>query len=177
MNFRATPALVDAASALIAHNAPHRTEKALRAHRRGPGLPPVLVHEEVCADEADAVVRALVAWRRHGLLRAYGDVALLLRSVKYHGEPYLEALDRHGVPYTVVADGGFFDREDVIQPKDGRGDAEAESGLLNLGLSGEAADEPNHERDQRRLFCVALTRAGDVLVVVGGGRQATMIAR
>ncbi|MFQ5844952.1 MAG: ATP-dependent helicase, partial [Planctomycetota bacterium] len=118
VNFRATPALVDVSSALIGHNAPYRADKTLRAHRRRPGLPPVLVHEEVCANEADAVVRALVAWRREGFLRTYGDVALLLRSVKYHGEQYLGALDRHGVPYTVVADGGFFAREDVLQLKD-----------------------------------------------------------
>lgn len=115
VNFRATPPLVAAASALIAHNAPARTEKALRSGREGAAAtPPVLVRAETCSEEAERVVASLVRWRQEGVVRSYRDVALLFRSVKYHAGEYLEALERHGVPYTVAADGGFFDREDVL---------------------------------------------------------------
>jgi len=116
-NFRAAPELVEAASALIAHNAPDRKDKALRAHRPS-GHRPVLVPAETCADEAEAVVKAVVDRRRSGMIASYNDIAFLFRSVKYHAQEYLQALERHGVPYTVVADGGFFDREEILHLKD-----------------------------------------------------------
>ena len=116
-NFRASPELVEAASALIAHNTPHRRDKDLRAHRPG-GHRPVLVSADTCADEAEVVVKLVAELRQRGLIASYNDVAFLFRSVKYHAQEYLRALDRHGVPYTVVADGGFFDREDILHLKD-----------------------------------------------------------
>jgi len=118
VNFRATPALVESASALIAHNEPHRKEKQLRAHREERGPSAIFMHAETAADEASAVVRLLVRWREVGVIKRYDEVALLFRSVKYHAGDYLTALDRHAVPYTVAADGGFFDREDVLQLRD-----------------------------------------------------------
>lgn len=118
VNFRSTPVLVETASALIAHNAPRRTEKQLSAHRTEAGAKPILIHGETAADEAEVVARALARWKERGLIESYDDVAVLFRSVKYHAGEYLAAFDRHEIPYTVVADGGFFDREDVIQLKD-----------------------------------------------------------
>ena len=45
-------------------------------------------------------------------------MAFLFRSVKYHAQDYLEALERYKVPFRVVSDGGFFDREDIINLKE-----------------------------------------------------------
>ncbi len=109
INFRATPVLVETALSLIRHNAPERTEKALVSNRKmTQEIPPVLIQADNCAEEAEKVTRIIKQRREEELFPNYSCVAILFRSVKYHAENYLEALGRYDIPYTVVADGGFF---------------------------------------------------------------------
>ncbi len=49
--------------------------------------------------------------RKRGL--AYSDMAIFFRSVKYDGQPYLEALDEAGIPYAVSGIGGLFEAAEV----------------------------------------------------------------
>ena len=117
-NFRSTPPLVKFSGQLIKFNEPSRRKKDLEAHRQIPDHQPVLIHAETCAKEAELVVRSIVEARKNGFIKDYGEVAFLFRSVKYHAQEYIEALERYQVPFRVVSDGGFFDREDIIHLKD-----------------------------------------------------------
>lgn len=115
INFRATPVLVETALSLIRHNAPGRTEKALVSNRkRTHEIPPVLIQAGNCAEEAEKVARLIKQGREEGLFPSYSCMAILFRSVKYYAEHYLDALRRYDIPYTVVADGSFFERDDIF---------------------------------------------------------------
>jgi len=118
VNFRATKPLVSISERLIKHNEAFRREKNLEAHRQFPEYPPVWIHAETCAEEAEMIVKSIVDARKNGFIEDYGEVAFLFRSVKYHAQDYLVALEKYKVPFRVVADGGFFDREDIIHLKD-----------------------------------------------------------
>ena len=118
VNFRATQPLVDATNALIAHNEAHREAKEIRAHRPERRPRPVVVGAETCREEAERVVDLIEACRGQGTLSSYSDVALLFRSVKYHAADYLAVLSERQIPFVVAADGGFFDREDILHLRD-----------------------------------------------------------
>jgi DNA helicase-2/ATP-dependent DNA helicase PcrA len=49
--------------------------------------------------------------RNRGL--AYSDMAIFFRSVKYDAQPYLDALDKAGIPYAVSGIGGLFQAPEV----------------------------------------------------------------
>jgi len=49
--------------------------------------------------------------RTRGL--AYSDIAIFFRSVRYDGRPYLDALDKAGIPYAVSGIGGLFEAPEV----------------------------------------------------------------
>jgi ATP-dependent helicase/nuclease subunit A len=60
--------------------------------------------------EADAVAARLRALVDAGVPQ--GDIVLLLRAMT-HADVYAAALDRHGLDYTIVAGGSFFDRTEI----------------------------------------------------------------
>lgn len=49
--------------------------------------------------------------RTRGL--AYSDIAIFFRSVRYDGRPYLDVLDKAGIPYAVSGIGGLFEATEV----------------------------------------------------------------
>ena len=59
------------------------------------------------------VVDRLCRLRRQGTIQRWGDVAILLRSVRSYAGPYLGALLEHGVSYAVTGAASFFEREEV----------------------------------------------------------------
>ena len=44
---------------------------------------------------------------------AYSDIAIFFRSVRYDGRPYLDALEKAGIPYAVSGVGGLFEALEV----------------------------------------------------------------
>jgi len=118
VNFRATKPLVGVSEKLIKHNESFRREKDLKAHRQLPDYRPVWIHAETCAEEAEMVVKSIADARKNGFIQDYGEIAFLFRSVKYHAQDYLIALEKYKIPFRVISDGGFFDREDIIHLKD-----------------------------------------------------------
>ena len=44
---------------------------------------------------------------------SYSDIAIFFRSVRYDGRPYLDALDKAGIPYAVSGIGGLFEAPEV----------------------------------------------------------------
>ena len=103
-NYRSSQAILDAASALVAHNR-QRKGKTLRATRDG-GDP---VHLHQAADEFEEA-----AWvvGRLATVRGRGRAAILYR-MNAQSRLLEEALMRQGLPYTVVGGVGFYERREV----------------------------------------------------------------
>ncbi len=103
-NYRSSQAILDAASALVAHNR-QRKGKTLRATKAGGD--PVHVHQ--AADEFEEA--AWVVGRLTGL-RGRGRAAVLYR-MNAQSRLLEEALMRRGMPYTVIGGVGFYERREV----------------------------------------------------------------
>jgi len=112
-NFRSREQIVDHSQQVIANN-PARFDKDL-VPVRGPGSEVLLVYERTAGEEAAAVIDLLVRLRLAGQIARYGDIAILLRSVKSYAEPYVNALISAGIPFQVIGDGSFFEHPEIAQ--------------------------------------------------------------
>jgi len=111
-NFRSLMPIIDHTSRLIKHNI-LRKDKNLQCIRNEWINDILLVYEETAAEEASSVMLLLKRLKANGTIKQFKDVAVLLRSVKSYAAPYIEALKESKIPYAVIRDGRFFDREDV----------------------------------------------------------------
>ncbi|HVR70821.1 MAG TPA: UvrD-helicase domain-containing protein [Vicinamibacteria bacterium] len=103
-NYRSSQAILDAASALVAHNR-QRKGKTLRATRAGGE--PVRLHQAADEFEEAAWVVGQLAARR-----GPGRAAVLYR-MNAQSRLLEEALMRRGLPYTVIGGVGFYARREV----------------------------------------------------------------
>jgi DNA helicase-2/ATP-dependent DNA helicase PcrA len=115
-NFRSVGPIITHASELIHFNPPDaRMDKHLTCKRDHLTNDIAVVHETTAALEAEAVATALERLHAGGSIGRFDDVAILLRSVRSYAEPYLEALREAGIPFRVIGDGRFFEREDIVE--------------------------------------------------------------
>lgn len=112
-NFRSREPIIDHSLQVIKQN-PARFPKDLLA-TRGPGSEVLLVYEKKAAEEAETVVRLLKRLHEAGRITHFGNVVILLRSVKSYAEPYIAALSAQGIPYQVIGDASLFDKEEIAQ--------------------------------------------------------------
>jgi DNA helicase-2/ATP-dependent DNA helicase PcrA len=112
-NFRSPEPIVQYSLRVIVHN-PARFSKDLLS-ARGAGNDILLIYERTASEEAAAVVDLLRRLHQAGKIPHYGDVSILLRSVRSYAGPYLEALQAAGIPYHVTGDASFFQREEIAQ--------------------------------------------------------------
>ena len=102
-NYRSTQAILDAASALVAHNE-RRKGKTLRAVKP-PGSPVSLYEAADEFDEATFVVQEIAARR--------GSRAAVLFRMNAQSRLFEEALLQRRIPYVVVGGVGFYERREV----------------------------------------------------------------
>lgn len=120
-NHRSTDGIVNLSKELIAKNT-QRLTKDIRAC--GKKSEPGDIYKSYFTyqkDEIDFIVDRIknligTAWidsnvPERGL--AYSDIAIFFRSVRYDARPYLEALDKAGIPYAVSGIGGLFEAPEV----------------------------------------------------------------
>jgi ATP-dependent DNA helicase UvrD/PcrA len=112
-NFRSREPILDHSLQVINRN-PARFPKDLQAVR-GPGSEVLLVYEHSAAEEAQTVVSLIRRLHDAGRVAHFGDVVILLRSVKSYAQPYTEALTAAGIPYQVIGDASLFEKEEVAQ--------------------------------------------------------------
>ncbi len=108
-NYRSTRQILDAANAVIRHNA-GRHEKTLRA-ALGEGAPVRIVEMEDEDHEADFVVQDLLHEVRAGRARL-GEAAVLFRT-QVQPRAFEARLRANRVPYVLVGGQSFFDRKEV----------------------------------------------------------------
>jgi DNA helicase-2/ATP-dependent DNA helicase PcrA len=112
-NFRSHRQIVDQSHQVIVNN-PRRYPKDLQA-ARGIGNEVLLVYERTATEEAEAVVQLLQRLHQAGRIRSYGDVVILLRSVRSYAEQYVSALANHNIPVLVVGDASLFEQNEIRQ--------------------------------------------------------------
>lgn len=110
-NYRSGKAILDGAYRLIQQNNPHRLEsteglsKALKSHKEGEGFVKH-VHCQTIEDEVEMTVRGIVELQKKHQ-GSWNEFCILVRA-NDATEPFLEALERAGVPYRFVAMSGLY---------------------------------------------------------------------
>jgi DNA helicase-2/ATP-dependent DNA helicase PcrA len=112
-NFRSREQIVDHSLQVINHN-PMRFPKDLQA-TRGLGSDVLLVYEHSATEEARSVINLIRRLYDAGRIKQFGDVVILLRSVKSYAGSYIEALSAQGIPYQVIGDASLFERQEIAQ--------------------------------------------------------------
>jgi len=111
-NFRSSKYLVEGSSTLIAVDAPpERFAKKLRSdpNRKKEQLQVLKISAPLLTESAEKTAKLLRNLIQTGKIRRWGDIVILLRSIKpAHVEPYITALQEQDIPYTVLGRTGLF---------------------------------------------------------------------
>lgn len=116
-NYRSGKAILDGAYRLIQQNNPHRLEsteglsKALRSHQLDDGFVKH-VHCETLEDEVEMTVREIVKLQAQSG-GSWNEFCILVRA-NDASEPFLEALERAGVPYRFMAMSGLYTQPIIL---------------------------------------------------------------
>lgn len=110
-NFRSTKPIVQNSQQVIIRNS-GRISKNLTSIR-GLGSDVLLVYRRTFAEEAKASVDLLKRLHKAGKIAHYGDISILLRSVKFQAFHYINALHEAGIPFDIIGDADFFKRPEI----------------------------------------------------------------
>lgn len=108
-NYRSSSVILDAANAVIHHNAARKPKRLWTSRKGGAPLRCLVAPDEM--SEAEAVVADLLTRRTQRAL-SFSDCAILLR-MNTHTRPFEEVLRRYRVPYVVVGGMQFYDRKEI----------------------------------------------------------------
>jgi DNA helicase-2/ATP-dependent DNA helicase PcrA len=112
-NFRSFDPIVRSSQTVIANNEARFPKDLFTVREDGSEI--VLVYEHSVLEEATSIVRFLRSLKVSGKLRRWGDVALLLRSVRSYSGDYIQALNAQSIPVNVIGAATFFELEDIAQ--------------------------------------------------------------
>lgn len=93
-----------------------RTDKTIRANSQqlDADYPAVVtLSGRDSYDEAEQFAELVVTLKQSGKIADYSEVALLLNSVRYTGEDYIEALKRRNIPAYYPRGRRFFDQDEI----------------------------------------------------------------
>ncbi len=116
-NYRSRQNILDRAYAFIQKNNPNRLEvrlstgttplvKRLSTQRQGEGTIEHL-HGKTASEEARLVAEKILALRLANPTLPWSEIAILVRA-NHGAEPFLRALERHGIPYEFLAAKGLY---------------------------------------------------------------------
>ncbi|OGM27704.1 hypothetical protein A2627_04665 [Candidatus Woesebacteria bacterium RIFCSPHIGHO2_01_FULL_39_28] len=121
-NYRSTQEVLDRAYDLIQNNNPDRLEvvekvdKKLVSERNIKGDQIGFIHIDRVENEAEAVakeIKELTTKRARLKIYDFKDIAILVRA-NNHSEPFIRALQRHGIPYQFLGPGRLFKQPEII---------------------------------------------------------------
>ncbi len=116
-NYRSGKVILDLAYSLISGNNPHRLEiteglsKQLRSHTAHEGFVHH-IHAATLEEEVETTVHT-IATLHDTQGAAWSDVAILVRG-NDHADPFLEALERAGIPYRFLAMSGLYTKPIIL---------------------------------------------------------------
>lgn len=112
-NYRCTPIIIAAASAVIGNNAARR-EKLLRAPAGAePGHPVVVAHAATPRDEAAWIALRCAAVTAYALDAGRTPSVFVLYRAGWQSRAIEDAIIRERLPYRLVGDLGFYERREV----------------------------------------------------------------
>lgn len=109
-NFRSTKDIVDISNFFMSKR---RTINKSITPDRGSGNEIVLIHAGRVSEEAKEAVALIKEMKDKKIIKHYGDVAILFKSVRSHAPEYVNELREQGVPFHLIGDKGFFQRIEI----------------------------------------------------------------
>ncbi|MEK9155085.1 MAG: ATP-dependent DNA helicase [Patescibacteria group bacterium] len=116
-NYRSGPAILDIAYSSIANNNPHRLEASEGLSKRLIANTPHAgsvqhIHGATLEDEVEVTIETIANLREtHGA--AWSDFCILVRG-NDHADPFLDALERGGIPYRFLALSGLYTKPIIL---------------------------------------------------------------
>lgn len=107
-NFRSTQHIVELSNELL----DGMIEEVMEARREKEGERSILLEGDTADEMARRTVDLIVEMKEKGVIKKYGDVALLFRCW-HHADDYIVHLEEEDIPYVTFGGGGFLDREEV----------------------------------------------------------------
>ncbi len=124
-NYRSSQAILDCSYRLISHNNPDRLEvqnridKKLRSTKKEYGQVPAEIYADTLSQEADLVadeIEKLINQKSKSKKQEdayfYRDFAILVRA-NSSADPFLRALNMHGIPHKFVGSSGLYQQEEI----------------------------------------------------------------
>lgn len=110
-NRRSQPHIIGIARDFVSAKVEQRLEKSIEFFREPQGGEVVVWEAETPADEAEQIAKTILRLKDKGF--AWGDMAVLLRSVKVSSRDIILALEEHGIPVKSSGSSGLFVESDA----------------------------------------------------------------
>ena len=107
-NFRSTKNIIEFSNKVF----DEEVRKVLESKRRD-GEKIKLILEKDSDTTAKKTVELIKEMKTKGIIRNYGDVSLLFRSLKNHSPEYIKYLSGEKIPFVTFGDGKFLEREEI----------------------------------------------------------------
>ena len=108
VNFRSTKHIVNLSNKVFATTVKRELES-----RRRLGEKIKLLYGDNSDATAEEAIDILKKLKKDNLIKNYGDVAFLFRSVKYHAPEFIKYLIKEKIPHVTFGDGQFMEREEI----------------------------------------------------------------
>lgn len=109
-NFRSTSNIVNLFDQFM--DGYHQIPKKIEPSREC-GNDIIVLKSEDIYEEAKNVVQTIIEMKENKIIPHYGYVALLFRSVRYHGQEIIKELKKQGIPYKVRGQGSLLARDEI----------------------------------------------------------------
>lgn len=107
-NFRSTENIVNFSNNVFEKG----VRKELEARRRK-GEKIKIIYGSDCDESAKKAVELIKKMKEENIIKSYGDICLLFRSLKSHAKEYIKFLNKEHIPYITYGDGQFFERKEI----------------------------------------------------------------
>lgn len=108
VNFRSTDNIVQLSNRVF-----ESTVKEELESRRRKGEKTRLLYGEDSDSTAKKAIDLVQQLKRNNIIKNYGDVALLFRSVKNHAQEFIKYLTKENIPHVTFGEGQFVEREEI----------------------------------------------------------------
>jgi len=108
VNFRSTETIVN-----FSNNIFEKEVKKVLESRRRKGEHIKVIESYDSDSTAKETIDLIKSLKHKGLIKKFGDVTLLFRSLKNHSEEFIKYLNKGNIPFVTFGDGNFIEREDI----------------------------------------------------------------
>lgn len=110
-NRRSQPGIIELARDFVTQNVEHRLDKRIDPYRPDQGGATAAWEAETPSEEAEQIAKTILKLHDKGF--EWGEMAILLRSVKVSSREIILALEEHGIPVKSSGSSGLFVESDA----------------------------------------------------------------